>query len=185
LLEAAATRGWTERCGVDVSAAAVRVASRFGTVRRGMLRDVEFSAASFDVVTFCDSIEHSPDPAADFMEARRLLRPGGWVFVVTPNSRHWTARLLGRRWFQLKPHEHLRLFSEDALRRVLERSGFVPSPAEAATKVITPAFALTILATTNPGLSRVIRGLLPPFLARRPLELQSGDLLVMARLAQA
>jgi SAM-dependent methyltransferase/GT2 family glycosyltransferase len=50
--------------------------------------DLPFPAASFDVVTFFDVLEHIPDDARAAAEALRVLRPGGFVLVTTP-SQHW------------------------------------------------------------------------------------------------
>ena len=50
--------------------------------------DLPFPAASFDVVTFFDVLEHIPDDARAAAEAWRVLRPGGFVLVTSP-SRRW------------------------------------------------------------------------------------------------
>ncbi len=44
-----------------------------------------FADASFDVIVGKWLLEHLEDPAADFREFHRLLRPGGAVVVLTPN----------------------------------------------------------------------------------------------------
>jgi GT2 family glycosyltransferase len=50
--------------------------------------DLPFPAASFDIVTFFDVLEHIRDDARAVAEALRVLRPGGFVLVTTP-SQHW------------------------------------------------------------------------------------------------
>lgn len=45
-----------------------------------------YADGSFDGVLFCEIIEHlTVDPAAALFEIHRVLKPGGWVVVTTPN----------------------------------------------------------------------------------------------------
>ncbi|MGH3080263.1 MAG: glycosyltransferase [Gaiellaceae bacterium] len=45
-----------------------------------------FQNESFDAVTMFDVLEHIPDDAAAVSEALRVLRPGGYVLVTSPNE---------------------------------------------------------------------------------------------------
>ncbi len=42
-------------------------------------------AEGFDAAISCETIEHLPDPVAALRELRRVLRPGGVLFLTTPN----------------------------------------------------------------------------------------------------
>jgi SAM-dependent methyltransferase len=46
-----------------------------------------FCDDAFDVVTMFDVLEHVVDDAAAVQEARRVLRPGGFLLVTSPNQR--------------------------------------------------------------------------------------------------
>jgi SAM-dependent methyltransferase len=69
---------------------------------------------SFDVATLWDVLEHVPDPVAFLRDCRRLLRPGGWLFINVPDLDSVEARIMGRRWPLLLP-EHLNYFNRQSL----------------------------------------------------------------------
>jgi SAM-dependent methyltransferase len=48
-----------------------------------------FADASFDLITMFDLLEHVADDGAVASEALRVLRPGGWILVSTPNRDRW------------------------------------------------------------------------------------------------
>ena len=48
-----------------------------------------FPDACFDLVTMFDLLEHVPDDAAVAREALRVVRPGGWILVSTPDRERW------------------------------------------------------------------------------------------------
>lgn len=47
--------------------------------------DIDAEDESFDVVTIFHTIEHLPDPLAVLRELHRILKPGGRIFLETPN----------------------------------------------------------------------------------------------------
>src|SRR3974390_35459 len=53
------------------------------TVHECDLQSAQFPAQSFDVVCCFDVIEHLPDPAPLFSEARCILKPSGWLLLGT------------------------------------------------------------------------------------------------------
>ncbi len=119
----AARRGWSAE-GIEISEFAAAEARRRGaSVHLGSLGDGAVAAASYDVVTLYDTLEHTSDPLGMLRGARRALRPGGLAHIVTPNVDGLQARLLGRHWYHYKPGEHLVYFGPRTLRRAVEAAG--------------------------------------------------------------
>jgi 2-polyprenyl-3-methyl-5-hydroxy-6-metoxy-1,4-benzoquinol methylase len=57
-------------------------------------QSTRFAPASFDVVAMIDVIEHLSDPAAAIRRAAELLRPGGVLYLVTPDIDSLSAKVL-------------------------------------------------------------------------------------------
>lgn len=55
-----------------------------------------YADATFDLVVSMDVIEHVPDPAPWCSELTRVLRPGGALFLTTPNYGFSTLGILER-----------------------------------------------------------------------------------------
>ena len=116
--------GW-QAIGVEACAeSAAYGRERFGLdIRPTTLEKAGLGASRFDVVHASHLIEHLNDPAGFLSELRGLLRPGGLLFLTTPNADGFQARLLGKAW-RSAINDHLYLFSARTLRSMLERSGF-------------------------------------------------------------
>lgn len=92
-------------------------------IRSSTLEEAELPASGFDVIHASHLIEHLNDPAGFLARARGLLRPGGLLFLTTPNADGFQARLLGSAW-RSAINDHLYLFSARTLTSMLERGGF-------------------------------------------------------------
>ena len=86
--------------------------------------DPRFSPQSFDVVTMIELLEHVPNPQQILQSAARWLRPGGLLYLTTPNARSLNQRVLGLEWSVVSPPEHLVLWTPKGLRHALAKSGF-------------------------------------------------------------
>lgn len=116
--------GWRAE-GLDPDPAAVAAATRAGlTVAQGDLLAAGYEENAFDAVTMSHVVEHLPDPVAHLRAARRLLRPGGRLVVITPNAASWGHRIYGPDWRGLEPPRHLQIFSLPSLVRTLRAAGF-------------------------------------------------------------
>ncbi len=117
-------RGWGVR-GVELC----RESAEYGINGRkldifiGTLEEAAFPSAHFPVIHFSHLIEHVPDPRDFLSEVNRILCPGGYAVIVTPNLSGLQARLFRERW-RSAIADHLTLFSRRTLHRMLIQSGF-------------------------------------------------------------
>lgn len=88
----AAEHAGAETWGVDPSPDAVAIAARRvrpGRVLRGEAEVLPFAARTFDVVYCYSALEHVADARRALREMIRVLRPGGALYLHTPNR--WTC----------------------------------------------------------------------------------------------
>lgn len=83
----------------------------------------------YDAVTAFDLIEHVPDPREFLAGVRRVLAPGGFVGLKTPNVDAPEADVFGPHYHSLK-REHLVLFSPQSLSEAAADSGLEPASVE-------------------------------------------------------
>lgn len=128
--------------GVDLSEPALRRGAGEGRYRpvRSSGTALALRDGAADAVALDDVIEHLVDPDALLAEIRRVLRPGGVLFLSTPNLAAWfnrAALLTGTQpaFSEVSLHGiygrpgsvvvgHLRLFTLKALRGLLAANGF-------------------------------------------------------------
>lgn len=117
--------GWSVH-GVDFDEAAVARAREKGLdVSHGDLHSQAYADNYFDAIVMSHVIEHVHDPRAVLQECYRILKPGGRLVMVTPNTDSWGHRLFGRHWRGLEPPRHLHIFNIEALRHLLRQTRFV------------------------------------------------------------
>ena len=123
--------------GVDVSVNALCAATRRGVVgvRAQAEAGLPFQRETFATVVAAEVIEHLFDTQAFIDDAARVLKPGGWLAISTPNLVALSGRaqlLLGR-----SPHNvefdaspgtsgHIRYFTFDTLECLLQRANLRP-----------------------------------------------------------
>jgi 2-polyprenyl-3-methyl-5-hydroxy-6-metoxy-1,4-benzoquinol methylase len=74
----------------------------------------------FAVICMNQVLEHLQNPASVVDQLSKLLAPGGYLFIETPNIASLDARIFGARfWGGYHIPRHFWLFSEDSLRKLL------------------------------------------------------------------
>lgn len=124
LLRAFADRGF-EVHGTEVSVAATQGADPRAALHVATsLGDAALPSRYFDQIVLWHVFEHLPDPRGTIEEIHRLLKPGGRVVIALPNFSSLQAKWTGAGWFHLDPPRHLYHFPVEALRQLLENTGF-------------------------------------------------------------
>lgn len=80
--------------------------------------------AAFDIVVFTEIIEHNNIPGPVLENIARLLRPGGCIYITTPNFNSLEKRLLGPGWGMFMWPEHITYWTPRHLDRALRQAGF-------------------------------------------------------------
>ena len=123
-LKRARDAGW-DVAGVDFDAKAVDVARNHGLdVRLGGIEQLDPAVEQFDVITLSHVIEHVHHPLEVLRASLALLKPGGFLWLETPNIASTGHEIFGEYWRGLEPPRHLLLFNPKSLRRILCDAGF-------------------------------------------------------------
>lgn len=124
ILDQARARGW-QTFGTEFMQEAVDICQRHGhTMHLGPLEDAALEPGTFDVVVYTEVIEHITSQRSEFPLVHELLRPGGLLYVTTPNFDSVSRRLLADRWEVIEYPEHLVYFTPRTLRDFMIRCGF-------------------------------------------------------------
>jgi 2-polyprenyl-3-methyl-5-hydroxy-6-metoxy-1,4-benzoquinol methylase len=104
-----------------------------------LYRDFDYESipsSSYDAITLVDVAEHVPDPQHLFNACRRILKPGGILYIHTPvvtrldRAMHFAQRVpglrkAGRMWQRVRTSlSHLQNFTPCALQIALRGAGF-------------------------------------------------------------
>ena len=173
--------GW-RALGVDLDPAAVASCRRAALdASEGTIETVDLPQGSLDAVTFGDVIEHLHRPRAALARAHELLRPGGFVWLATPNLASRGHARFGPEWLGLDPPRHLVVFTRGALDQAVAEAGFeiVARPTASFTDWVYGRSAL-LAAGGRPSVAARLRTRLADVLALvRPA--RAEELLVLAR----
>lgn len=116
--------GW-QVMGIEPDPTAAAVArSRGLIVTEVNLHDSLFVAESFDAIIMSHVIEHLDNPLEVTKICHTLLRPGGLLAMLTPNTDALGHRWYREHWLHLDPPRHLNLFNAAAMYRVAIGAGF-------------------------------------------------------------
>jgi len=113
-----ATEAGCQAVGMEVDPKAVASARERGVdVHAGDIAAAveRFGEKAFDYITMSHVIEHVHSPRQVLATAERMLRPGGTLWIETPNPLSFGHSRFGARWRDLDPPRHMCLMTHEAL----------------------------------------------------------------------
>jgi SAM-dependent methyltransferase len=117
-------RGWTVR-GVELDSDAAAAGKHEGLeIFAGTLHDAAFPPATFDYVRSNHSFEHIHNPREVLREIRRIVRPGGRLFIGVPNLAGLMPKVWGTYWWYLGAPVHTYGYTPASIARLLTEEGF-------------------------------------------------------------
>ena len=115
--------------GIDISPASVAAARRLNRrairsgrmeIEQGTIESLPWPEGTFDLVTACETVYFWPDPATDFREIARILKPGGTFTIILEATDPVAARV----WTDALPS--MRVRTPEELAALLAAAGFAP-----------------------------------------------------------
>jgi SAM-dependent methyltransferase len=110
------------------------------------LPELKLLSAKYDVVVMSELIEHLPNPLPYVEDVLRILRPGGVLYLTTPNYGSLQRRLGGPEQVVFPP-DHLWGHSRRSVCRLLAQTGF--TRANVWSSGLNPWFILHTLRSVN------------------------------------
>jgi SAM-dependent methyltransferase len=108
--------------GVEPNPKTWAISSRKYPVHLGYVDDLPAGAA-FDVLTLNQILYSIEQPPAFFRQMAKRLKPGGMIYVNTPNADSWSVRLFGGRANHFDGFTAVNVFTPGSLRRLAADSG--------------------------------------------------------------
>lgn len=90
----------------------------------GQIFDAGFENEFFDVIRFHQSLEHMFSPKRNLIEAYRILKHGGKVWISLPNHDSFHSRVFGRWFYAIESPRHLFGFTSSTVVHLLMQTGF-------------------------------------------------------------
>jgi SAM-dependent methyltransferase len=117
--------GFSRTLGIEFSAEVAEHARRVNGVDVAAVPEFsDFNQRGWDLITLWAVIEHLRSPLDYVAHANRLLKPGGWLLLMTGDNSSLLARMQGCFDMWMYPPEHLFFFDRASLRTLMSRGGF-------------------------------------------------------------
>jgi len=118
-----------EAYGCDNAEIAIKTAqsiNKKNSIIKAPAAKLPFKKNSFDMITSISTIEHltNKEVVAFIHEAKRVLKPNGFIFIVTPNFASPWRFIQRKKWFGYSDPTHINFFTPLSLANLLKDHGF-------------------------------------------------------------
>ena len=115
--------------GCDISKEAIKFAKKINglkKIKQATCTSLPYQTSTFDLVTAISVIEHinKNDASLFFEEAKRVLKPQGFLFIVTPNLATPIRLIQGKSWFGYNDPTHIKFYTPASLKKILFKYDF-------------------------------------------------------------
>ncbi len=117
-------RGW-EVFGTELTQEAVAKCEEKGIkMFKGELQNTGYDENEFDVIVCIEVIEHINTPNECLQKANKILRPGGFFYMTTPNFNSILRYRLKEKYDVIEYPNHLCYFTLKTLKKAMNQNGF-------------------------------------------------------------
>jgi 2-polyprenyl-3-methyl-5-hydroxy-6-metoxy-1,4-benzoquinol methylase len=115
--------------GCDIAEEAVKMAKLFNRtnlITQCSATNLKYQDHCFDLVSAVSVIEHLSEIEGEqfVSEAHRVLKPNGWIFIITPNLASPMKYILGKNWFAYSDPTHKYFYTPKSLSNLLKKHRF-------------------------------------------------------------
>lgn len=116
----------SEVYGVETNPKLAKACNELGlNVFCGTLEEANHSNGFFDTVILSQVVEHFPSPKNSLKEIRRILKPGGRLYIYCPNVGSYLSKLFGKYWHGWHIPFHFYAFNKDTIKSIAKEAGFM------------------------------------------------------------
>lgn len=115
--------GWTVSALEPDEAARSKAAELYALSLEDSSKLFELEASKFDAITLWHVIEHVHPLHAYVEQLKKILKPGGIIFIAVPNYTSYDASLYKQFWAAYDTPRHLYHFSPTAMQQLLQLHG--------------------------------------------------------------
>ena len=117
--------GFKNVVGFDLNASNLKFAARF---RKIEIRNVDIfdmdTSQKFDIIITTENIEHVSDPIKYVEQIKKIIKPGGYLFLTTPHNDKLATKLMGLSGDHFCAPNHQNYFNTANLNKLFTTNNF-------------------------------------------------------------